>query len=106
MTDAELDSMRRYIYADRANANGRLTTAPEYPRRAAETQEAQATMQATPHKQLIEELLNSNVPKNEREHAAAREIEKLLEENKRLNEQLKTCATRLTEELIRGRSES
>lgn len=33
-------------------------------------------MQATPHEQLIDELRDSNTPKTEREHAAAREIEK------------------------------
>lgn len=33
--------------------------------------------QARPHKELIEEILNPCVPKNEREHAAAREIENL-----------------------------
>jgi hypothetical protein len=31
--------------------------------------------QATPHSQLIDELMDSGVPKTEREHAAAREIE-------------------------------
>ena len=31
---------------------------------------------ATPHEQLIDELRDSTVPKTEREHAAAREIEK------------------------------
>jgi hypothetical protein len=36
-----------------------------------------AAKQATPHATLIEELLDSRVPKTEREHAAAREIEKL-----------------------------
>lgn len=38
-------------------------------------EEAQ-TMQATPHEQLIDELRDSTIPKTEREHAAAREIEK------------------------------
>lgn len=33
--------------------------------------------QATPHSQLIAELLDSRVPKTEREHAAVREIERL-----------------------------
>ena len=32
--------------------------------------------QATPHEQLIDELLDSRIPKTDREHAAAREIEK------------------------------
>jgi hypothetical protein len=32
---------------------------------------------ATPHHDLIAELLNPNIPKNEREHAAVREIERL-----------------------------
>ena len=34
---------------------------------------------ATPHKDLIAELMNPNNPKNEREHAAVREIERLQE---------------------------
>lgn len=33
--------------------------------------------QARPHRELIAELLDSNVPKTEREHAAVREIERL-----------------------------
>lgn len=37
--------------------------------------EAQA-MRATLHEQLIDELRDSTIPKTEREHAAAREIEK------------------------------
>lgn len=36
-----------------------------------------AAKQAIPHATLIAELLDSRVPKTEREHAAAREIEKL-----------------------------
>lgn len=32
---------------------------------------------ATPHKELIKQLLDSRIPKTEREHAAAREIEVL-----------------------------
>lgn len=34
---------------------------------------------ATPHDQLITELLDSRIPKTEREHAAAREIKRLRE---------------------------
>lgn len=34
---------------------------------------------ATPHTELIAELMNPNNPKNEREHAAVREIERLQE---------------------------
>jgi hypothetical protein len=34
---------------------------------------------ATPHAELIAELMNPNNPKNEREHAAVREIERLKE---------------------------
>ena len=34
---------------------------------------------ATPHDQLIAELLDSRIPKTEREHAAAREIKRLRE---------------------------
>lgn len=34
-------------------------------------------MKATPHKQLIDELMDCRIPKTEREHAAAREIERL-----------------------------
>lgn len=33
--------------------------------------------QATPHATLLAELLDSRIPKSEREHAAAREIERL-----------------------------
>jgi anti-sigma factor ChrR (cupin superfamily) len=33
--------------------------------------------QARPHGELIRELLDSRIPKSEREHAAAREIERL-----------------------------
>lgn len=33
--------------------------------------------QATPHKELLAQLMDPNVPKSEREHAAAREIEGL-----------------------------
>ena len=36
-------------------------------------------MAATPHTELIAELMNPNNPKNEREHAAVREIERLRE---------------------------
>ena len=35
--------------------------------------------QARPHDELIRELLDSRIPKSEREHAAAREIERLRE---------------------------
>lgn len=35
--------------------------------------------QATPHSELLAELMNPNIPKNEREHAAVREIERLRE---------------------------
>ena len=34
---------------------------------------------STGHESLIHDLINPNIPKSEREHAAAREIEKLLE---------------------------
>jgi hypothetical protein len=37
----------------------------------------QQALECTPHKQLINELLDSRIPKTEREHSAAREIEKL-----------------------------
>ena len=36
--------------------------------------------QATPHHELIAQILDSRVPKNEREHAAAEEIERLTAE--------------------------
>ena len=36
--------------------------------------------QATPHAELIADLMNPNNPKNEREHAAVREIERLSED--------------------------
>lgn len=44
--------------------------------------------QARPHDELIHELLDSRIPKSEREHAAAREIERLREEVKELRETL------------------
>ena len=34
-------------------------------------------MQATPHDELLAQLMDPSVPKSEREHAAAREIERL-----------------------------
>jgi len=34
--------------------------------------------QATPHGTLLEQIMNSSIPKNEREWAAKREIERLL----------------------------
>lgn len=34
---------------------------------------------ATPHEHLLAELMNSNTPKTEREHAATQEIERLLD---------------------------
>lgn len=37
----------------------------------------QEAKQATPHETLLAELLDSRVPKSEREHAAAREVERL-----------------------------
>ena len=37
---------------------------------------SETARQATPHEQLIDELRDSTIPKTEREHAAAREIEK------------------------------
>jgi hypothetical protein len=37
-------------------------------------------MQATPHDALIAQIMDSRVPKNEREWAAAREIERLRDE--------------------------
>ena len=33
--------------------------------------------QATPRQQLLDEILDSRIPKNEREHVACREIERL-----------------------------
>jgi len=36
-------------------------------------------VKATPHAELIAKLMNPNIPKNEREHAAVREIERLRE---------------------------
>ena len=51
--------------------------------------------QARPHDELIRELLDPRIPKSEREHAAAREIEALREtlamlkvENEKLREAL------------------
>ena len=42
-------------------------------------------MQATPHAELIAHIMDSRIAKNEREWAAAREIERLLAEVERLN---------------------
>ena len=57
---------------------------------------------ATPHNELIVQLLDSRVPKSEREHAAAREIERLREEvdalkaeNEMLRESLKDADNEL-----------
>ena len=44
--------------------------------------------QARPHDELIRELLDSGIPKSEREHAAAREIEALRAEVERLRADL------------------
>ena len=41
--------------------------------------------QATPHAELIAELMNPNNPKNEREHAAVREIEEVRKERDALS---------------------
>lgn len=40
--------------------------------------------QATPHAALIAQIMDSRVPKNEREHAACREIERLREALQRI----------------------
>lgn len=44
--------------------------------------------QATPHATLLAELLDPRIPKSEREHAAAREIERLTAERNALRRQL------------------
>ena len=51
--------------------------------------------QARPHDELIRELLDSRLPKSEREHAAAREIERLREKVASLQQQYdeKTACT-------------
>jgi hypothetical protein len=41
--------------------------------------DSEKAKQATPHATLIDQLLDSRVPKTEREHAAAREIQRLRE---------------------------
>lgn len=46
---------------------------------------------ARPHEELIAEILDSRRLKTEREHAAAREIEKLRAENARLRKLLEDC---------------
>ena len=43
-------------------------------------------MQATPHDALIAQIMDSRVPKTEREWAAAREIERLRSELRRLTD--------------------
>jgi phosphoenolpyruvate-protein kinase (PTS system EI component) len=52
--------------------------------------------QATPHKQLISELLDSRVPKTEREHAAGREIERLQEAAQKALEALETYQSKMS----------
>lgn len=47
----------------------------------------QEAKQATPHETLLAELLDSRVPKSEREHAAKREIERLTAERDELRRQ-------------------
>ena len=44
----------------------------------------EAAKQATPHALLLAELLDSRIPKSEREHAAKREIERLRAERDEL----------------------
>ena len=57
-------------------------------------------MQATPYRKLIDKILNSSVPKNEREHAACREIETLTKERDDLHVTLINCVV-----LIKGYAE-
>jgi hypothetical protein len=40
-----------------------------------------AAYQATPHAELLAQLMDPNIPKTEREHAAVRELERLTAEN-------------------------
>lgn len=47
--------------------------------------------QATPHATLLVELLDSRIPKSEREHAAAREIERLTAELETERMRLAAC---------------
>lgn len=44
--------------------------------------------QATPHGTLLEQIMDSNLPKSEREWAAAREIATLRKENEQIRERL------------------
>ncbi len=56
--------------------------------------------QATPHGVLIEQIMDCRVPKNEREHAAAREIERLrkcIAEADEAFEQIRHLNTRVLE---------
>jgi hypothetical protein len=45
--------------------------------------------QATPHKTLIDEIMDGGRPKSEREHAACREIEQLRTELDAANKEIK-----------------
>jgi hypothetical protein len=54
---------------------------------------------ATPHAELIAELMNPNNPKNDREHAAVREIERLRETRQAAMTDLRQAATLALEAL-------
>lgn len=45
--------------------------------------------QAVPHSILLASLMNPNIPKNEREHAAVREINRITTREKQLEDLLK-----------------
>lgn len=50
--------------------------------------DAHEAKRATPHALLLAELLDSRIPKSEREHAAKREIDRLTAERDELRRQL------------------
>ena len=50
---------------------------------------------ATPHTELLAELMNPNIPKNEREHAAVREIERLRETLEQPEQQAEPVSMRM-----------
>jgi hypothetical protein len=63
-----------------ANELDAYHTAPHHKQAAMLVRKVQMNaVTATPHAELLAELMNPNNPKNEREHAAVREIERLCE---------------------------
>lgn len=59
--------------------------------------DAHEAKRATPHATLLAELLDSRIPKSEREHAAAREIERLRAERDNARARFELAAKLLTD---------